>query len=112
MNKTQKRYQEKKHLLETHVKTEKQLTDQATTLIKVADLASTDTYRLHDTIDRRRATDVAIESACGLHAQTMDEQLAVFYAQLDEFSSKYSAQSLVQLEEFSKSQNSLVVSKH
>lgn len=102
LNKTQKRYQEKKHLLETHVKNEKQLTNQAMALIQVADSASSDTYRLHDTIDRRRAIDAAIESACGLHAQTMDEQLAVFYAQLDEFSSKYSAQSLVQLEEFSK----------
>lgn len=99
-------------MLETHVKTEKQLTDQANALIQVADSASTDAYRLHETIDRRRAIDVAIESACGLHAQTMDEQLAVFYAQLDEFSSKYSAQSLVQLEEFSKSQNGFVLIKH
>lgn len=99
-------------MLETHIKTEKQLTDQAMTLIQAADSASTDTYRLHDNIERRRAIDVAIESASDLHAKTMDEQLAVFYAQLDDFSSKYTAQNLVQLDEFSKFQYICVLRKH
>lgn len=102
MNKTQKRYQEKKHLLEKHVDTEEKLTDQVKALIQVADSASTDTYRLHDTIERRRALDANIESACGQHAQSMDEQLAVFIAQIDELSAKYSGQALMQLEEFCK----------
>ncbi|XP_043277605.1 kinesin-like protein Klp61F isoform X2 [Venturia canescens] len=43
-----------KHLVEKHVNTEKILYSQAKTLLKVADIATDDTYKLHDKIFRKK----------------------------------------------------------
>lgn len=45
---------EHKYLVERHMNTEKSLLDQAQTLLNVADTAITDSYKLHDKIDRKR----------------------------------------------------------
>lgn len=43
-----------KHLVEKHATTEKILYSQAQTLLKVADTATDDTYKLHDKIFRKK----------------------------------------------------------
>jgi len=45
---------EKEHLIEKHVHTECTLTTQAESLIAVADMASSDTEKLHDKLMRRK----------------------------------------------------------
>ncbi|XP_055915121.1 kinesin-like protein Klp61F [Eupeodes corollae] len=61
---TMRRYKEKKVILDRHVKTEEQLLDQASKLLEVADIATNDTFKLHNTIERRRDVDHKIQSAC------------------------------------------------
>lgn len=89
LEKTQKRYQEKKHLLDTHVKTEEELTAQAIAIREVADAASTDTYRLHATLERRRTNDENIESVTDRHVSAMDEQLVAIDENYREFRADY-----------------------
>lgn len=50
---TEQERDEQKYLVENHVSTEKILLSQAKTLLNVADIASTDTYKLHDKIGRK-----------------------------------------------------------
>lgn len=95
---TNRRYQEKKHLVENHLQTEQLLTGQATALLGVVDEASTDTYRLQDTIDRRRSVDAKIRSATEQHASGMDEHLLQFNTMLDQTVLKYQNQSRVQID--------------
>ncbi|XP_053687294.1 kinesin-like protein Klp61F [Sabethes cyaneus] len=64
LSKTKQRYAEKKVILERHVKTEKMLTGQAKELIEVVETVQSDTNGLHDTIDRRKETDVKNQTAC------------------------------------------------
>ncbi|XP_055841545.1 kinesin-like protein Klp61F [Episyrphus balteatus] len=61
---TMRRYKEKKVILDCHRKTEEQLLNQASKLIEVADIATSDTFKLHNTIERRRDIDHKIQSAC------------------------------------------------
>lgn len=100
---TNRRYQEKKHLVENHLQTEQLLTGQATALISVVDAASTDTYRLQDTIDRRRSVDAKIRTATEQHALGMDEHLQQFNALLEQTMLKSHVQSRVQVDEISQS---------
>lgn len=100
---TNRRYQEKKHLVENHLQTEQLLTGQATALISVVDAASTDTYRLQDTIDRRRSVDAKIRTATEQHALGMDEHLQQFNALLEQTMLKSQVQSRVQVDEISQS---------
>lgn len=59
-----RRYKENKVLLQSHAKTEQDLTLQATKIMEVADLAANDTYKLQKTIDRRKDVDMKIQSVC------------------------------------------------
>lgn len=97
---TKRRYQEKKQILENHVQTEQLLTGQANALIDVVESASTDTYRLHDTIERRRSVDAKIRSATESHARAMDEQLGRFQTLLQQTSQKCQGEAHVQADEF------------
>lgn len=96
---TKRRYQEKKHLLENHVQTEEQLIGQATALIDVVESASTDTYRLHDTIERRRTVDVKLQSASEKHAQAMDKDLLAFNESVEQMLVRYQNHSAVHIDE-------------
>lgn len=42
------------HLVEKHVSTEQTLLNQAQALLKVAEIATTDTHKLHDKINRKK----------------------------------------------------------
>ncbi|KAI8126301.1 Bipolar kinesin KRP-130 [Lucilia cuprina] len=70
---TKRRYKEKKVLLESHVKTEETLKNQATKIMEVADIATKDTEALHKTIERRKDVDVKIQSACERFAERMND---------------------------------------
>ncbi|KAK0090601.1 hypothetical protein PV325_010567 [Microctonus aethiopoides] len=50
---TEQEKNEQRHLVETHVKTERKLLHQAKSLLKVAEIASSDTYKLHNKIERK-----------------------------------------------------------
>lgn len=50
---TEQDREEQKYLVKKHVATEKILLSQAKTLLNVADVATTDTYKLHDKIIRK-----------------------------------------------------------
>ena len=43
-----------KHLVEKHISTENVLLNQAQALLNVAETATTDTYKLHEKIDRKK----------------------------------------------------------
>lgn len=109
---TKRRYQEKKHLLENHVQTEEQLIGQATTLIGVVESASTDTYRLHDTIDRRRTVDEKIQTASEKHAAAMDKELLAFNEAAEQMLTRYQSQSGVHIDELGRLFNFFLVSIH
>jgi kinesin family protein 11 len=51
---TVNRCAEKEHLIEKHVRTERTLTTQAESVLAVADMASSDTGKLHDKLARKR----------------------------------------------------------
>ncbi|KAK2581733.1 hypothetical protein KPH14_002216 [Odynerus spinipes] len=59
---TVKERDEQKYLVEKHSSTEKVLLSQAKTLLNVADTASTDTYKLHDKIGRKKKVEEENES--------------------------------------------------
>lgn len=50
---TEQQRNEQKHLVDKHLETENKLYKQAKTLLNVADVATTDTYRLHEKIQRK-----------------------------------------------------------
>ncbi|XP_033206918.2 kinesin-like protein Klp61F [Bombus vancouverensis nearcticus] len=52
---------EHKYLVERHMNTEQSLLNQAQTLLNVADTAITDSYKLHDKIDRKSKTEQKFE---------------------------------------------------
>lgn len=79
---TMRRYKEKKVLLDCHVKTEEQLLDQASKLIEVADIATSDTFKLHNTIERRRDVDHKIQSACEQFTNRMKASFDLMAANL------------------------------
>ncbi|XP_058464149.1 kinesin-like protein Klp61F [Malaya genurostris] len=64
LNKTKRRYAEKKVILDRHIKTEETLTGQAKELIEVVETVESDAKGLHDTIDRRKETDVKNQTVC------------------------------------------------
>ncbi|KAM7355635.1 kinesin-like protein at 61F [Cochliomyia hominivorax] len=73
LHNTKRRYKEKKVLLDSHVKTEITLKNQATQIMEVADVATKDTEALHNTIDRRKDVDVKIQTACERFAERMND---------------------------------------
>lgn len=65
LSKIKKKYEEKIFVLDNHLITEEKLTAQANDLINVAESASTDTFLLHDSINRRKEMDKKIRTTCG-----------------------------------------------
>ncbi|XP_075159680.1 kinesin-like protein at 61F [Haematobia irritans] len=86
---TKRRYKEKKILLESHVKTEEELKNQATQILQVADVATKDTEALHETIDRRKNVDVQIQTACERFAERMFENFDQMDGCLQQFEEKH-----------------------
>lgn len=64
MDKAKRGYQEKKQILAKHVKTEETLTTQAKQLMDVANVATKDVHKLHETIARRKNYDFNNREAC------------------------------------------------
>lgn len=64
MDKAKRGYQEKKQILQKHVQTEKTLTNQAKQLMDVANTATKDVNKLHETIARRKNYDYNNREAC------------------------------------------------
>lgn len=102
MQTTKKRYREKKHLLESHMTTEEKLTVQANDLIRVADTATEDTHRLHETIERRRTIDANIQTVSERHAQDMDQELALFSKEMEKLMERHEPYSKLLVEDISK----------
>ncbi|XP_059227012.1 kinesin-like protein Klp61F [Stomoxys calcitrans] len=86
---TKRRYKEKKVLLDSHVKTEEVLKNQATQILEVADMATKDTEALHETIDRRRNVDVQIQTACERFSERMHENFDQMDENLKQFEEKH-----------------------
>ena len=57
-------YEEKKAIITQHMKSEELLTRQAQELISTAELAASNTKKLHETIDRHSQLDLQLESSC------------------------------------------------
>lgn len=85
LSKTKRRYKEKKQLVESHVKTEQELTTQAHQILEVADLASNDTHQLLGTIERRRTVDEKIRSTCAQFTERMRDNLEVLDGSLNQY---------------------------
>lgn len=64
LNKTKRRYAEKKVIIDRQIKTEEALTGQAKELIEVVEDVKADTDGLHATIDRRKETDARNQTVC------------------------------------------------
>lgn len=99
---TQRRYQEKKLLLNSHMRTEEALTDQAKELLSVAQDASNETYSLHETLERRRRTDAQIKETCNQFGQTMNNNLDGMAALIENFTEDYKKQAKKILKQLSK----------
>lgn len=61
-------------------------------LLNVADTATTDTYRLHETIERRRNADMHIQQASGQFDASMNEHLNGMTSKLEAFTNDFAAQ--------------------
>lgn len=89
---TEQERDEQKHLVEKHVSTEKVLLSQAKTLLNVADTASTDTYKLHDKIGRKKKVEEENESVSQQFQskiknrfQDMEKDLSIYTHELVQF---------------------------
>ncbi|XP_017861740.1 PREDICTED: kinesin-like protein Klp61F [Drosophila arizonae] len=85
LSKTKRRYKEKKQLVESHMKTEQELTTQANQILEVADMASNDTHQLLGTIERRRTVDEKIRSTCAQFTERMRDNLEVLDGSLNQY---------------------------
>lgn len=64
------------------MKTEEVLSSQAKELLSTASEASSDTYRLHESIERRNKTDQDIISTCDKFSKILNEKLTVMNDQV------------------------------
>lgn len=80
---TNRRYQEKRQIVANHVQTERVLTTQAEEVKMAADLASKDTYLLHDTLERRKQTDRNIVTVSEDFERTMHAKIIEMSADFD-----------------------------
>lgn len=90
---TKRKYQEKRHLVKNLEQTETILTQQANELLNVANIASNDAYRLHDTMARRKEIDQHIEVTKEKLQQAMQirfQEMSEIVEQLQTSNSKYS----------------------
>jgi len=103
LNKTKRRYKEKKQLVESHVKTEQQLTTQANQILEAADLAADDTQQLHGTIERRRHVDEMIRNTCEQFAERMRDNLEMLDGSLSQYQEQHAGSTKQLTEELGKS---------
>lgn len=89
LTKTKRRYKEKKQLVESHVKTEQELTTQAHQILEAADLAADDTHQLHGTIERRRHVDEKIRSTCAQFTERMRDNLEMLDGSLSQYQEQH-----------------------
>ncbi|XP_030375207.1 kinesin-like protein Klp61F [Scaptodrosophila lebanonensis] len=82
LNKTKRRYKEKKVLVASHMKTETELSTQASQILEAADMAANDTQQLHNTIERRQLVDENIRSACDQFTERMLDKFDVLDCEL------------------------------
>lgn len=85
LTKIKKKYEEKIFVLDNHLNTEEKLTSQANELINVAELASTDTFLLHDSINRRKEIDQKIRSSCGEFVNKSTSHIDLVRQNVDRF---------------------------
>lgn len=90
MEKAKRGYQEKKHILEKHKRTEEILTKQAKQLIDVANTATKDISQLHATITRRKDYDINNVQACKNLDVNMNGHFSKMAANLKTFSTCFS----------------------
>lgn len=90
---TNRRYQEKREIVASHVHTEQLLTSQAQQLKTAADLASHDTHLLHDTLERRKETDRAIVAVTDNFEKSMLTNINDISSDFDKFHSQIDNQS-------------------
>uniref|UniRef100_A0A0K8VEY2 Kinesin-like protein n=1 Tax=Bactrocera latifrons TaxID=174628 RepID=A0A0K8VEY2_BACLA len=102
LNNTKRRYKEKKVLLQSHMKTEEVLTNQALEILDVADIATKDTHQLHSTIERRKDVDVKIQTACERFAERMHDNFELMDSSLSTLKEKQDSCTKMLLEEFGK----------
>ncbi|KAL9898288.1 kinesin-like protein Klp61F [Glossina fuscipes fuscipes] len=84
LQKIQRRYVEKRVIVESHMKTEEVLTAQASKLLEVVDVAIQDTQALHDTIDRRKEIDSKIQSVCERFSERMNNNFELMNEELND----------------------------
>lgn len=89
LNTTTLKYNEKKFVLEKHQETEEKLTQQAKELLNVAETASTDSIQLQNAIERRKATDTKIISACDQFSNTINSILNSTVTNMNDFKNSY-----------------------
>lgn len=85
-----------------HMHTEEILTNQAKELINVADTASTDSHKLHESIARRKVYDQNNEEACKKLDITMSEHLSNMSSNLKTFTNDFEHQVKSVIEHMSK----------
>ncbi|XP_050333178.1 kinesin-like protein Klp61F [Bactrocera neohumeralis] len=105
LNSTKRRYKEKKVLLQSHMKTEQVLTNQALEILDVADIATKDTHQLHSTIERRKDVDVKIQTACERFAERMHDNFELMDSSLSTLKEKQDSCTKMLLEEFANTSN-------
>ncbi|XP_053957027.1 kinesin-like protein Klp61F [Anastrepha ludens] len=105
LNCTKKRYKEKKVLLQSHMKTEEVLTNQALQILDVADVATKDTHQLHSTIERRKDVDVKIKTACERFSERMHDNFDLMDSNLSIMKEQQQSYTQMLLEEFANSAN-------
>lgn len=103
MDKAKRGYQEKKQILAKHVQTEKTLTTQAKQLMDVANVATKDVYKLHETIARRKNYDFNNREACKNLDINLNSHLNAMTGNIDEYKSMLNDQTLSLINKMGKS---------
>lgn len=93
LRKAKYRYEEKKAIITQHMKSEELLTKQAKDLIKTAEMASSDTEKLHQTIERRKEVEKKLETSYDAFAGLLQEKLNEMNKSLVNFTDDLTKQS-------------------
>lgn len=94
MDKAKRGYQEKKQILAKHVQTEKTLTTQAKQLMDVANVATKDVHKLHETIARRKNYDFNNREACKNLDINLNSHLSTMTSNIGEYKSALNDQTV------------------